>query len=127
MQSVVLIAPRGYGTMGFTERIPADYRIEVQSPERVLVRQGSSYAAINRESRLESDFGAEDLSLVRQEISDPEFFTLEFNDYNLVRALLLIVGEDGRILIDNDHGVRLRGPQFVALLRAKPGWDWRRE
>ncbi len=127
MQSVVLIAPRGYGVSGFTARIPAQYSIEIQSPDRVLLRRGTSYVAINRESRLENDFDPEELATVRQQITDPEFFTFEFSDYNLVHALLLIIGEDERIMIDNDHGVRLPGPQFVELLRQRPDWDWRRD
>jgi len=69
MQSVVLIAPRGYGVMGFAARIPADYSMEIQSPDRVLVRRESSYVAINRESRLGNDFGPEEIRLLRQQIS----------------------------------------------------------
>ncbi len=125
MQSVIIIAPRGIGIDELIARVPADYRVETQSRDRTLLWRGASYAALNRETRAGMGYDPDELGSVLEEIEDPEFISLEFNDYNLVIALLPFIADDDRLIVDNNYGTLLRGPEFLALLRERPDWDWR--
>jgi hypothetical protein len=55
------------------------------------------------------------------------FWLLDFSDLKFCKDLLLCIANDPKIVVDNDHGIRLRGDDFVALLRSRPTWDCRVE
>jgi len=50
---------------------------------------------------------------------------LDYSDIELVKDVLLVIGDDPDVLIDNDFGTVLPGDQFVERIRSQPEWNWR--
>ena len=52
---------------------------------------------------------------------------LDYSSLALLRKVLALVADRPDVAVDNDFGTVLPGDRFVALLRERPDWDWRRE
>ncbi len=50
---------------------------------------------------------------------------IEYYLLPLVKRIIEALADDAETTVDNDHGVSLRGDEFVRRLRADASWDWR--
>lgn len=56
-------------------------------------------------------------------VSDPVF--VSFSDVRLARRVLEAIADDPALVVDDDDGRLLPGPEFVHMLREHPEGDWR--
>ena len=127
MESVVVIAPRVYDDE-FKARLANHPSLARAAPENVVVLDDgrtSIYVAHNEFAVEEMD--PEVLQYVRSLFGEPVFYVVDFRDIDFCKSVLELLVDDPLLLVDNDHGVRLPGPDFVRLLRDRPDWDWRRD
>jgi hypothetical protein len=65
----------------------------------------------------------------RSIVWDRNYFRIHFNDFELVRAVLLtLVGaqyDPSACWLDTDYGWVIRGDRFLQLAQADSDWDWR--
>jgi hypothetical protein len=80
-----------------------------------------------RRRGVRDELEADEIDSILAAIPVPIFYTLDFSDIGLCRRVLASIADDPRLLVDNDHGVRLFGHEFVRRLRSQPDWDWRRD
>src|SRR6516162_9579364 len=126
MNSVVLVAPRGYSA-DFKAKIPAGYRVFEGAGHSTVIEDGTTRVYLSQNDSVRQELEREELGRILSTISDPIFYTIDYSDINLCKAVLLSIADDPQVLIDNDHGTLLPGPDFVRLLRSQQGWDWRRD
>jgi len=57
--------------------------------------------------------------------TDSKCIFLDYSSQNLVKRVVMVIGDSPQLLIDNEYNTVLPGDQFVAKLRSDPAWDWR--
>ena len=124
MESVILVAPRGY-SVDFKAKVPSGYRVSEGGNGRTVIDDGTTRIYIGRSDSVRDELGPEELHRITSLIADPVFYTFDFTDIRFCKAILPSIADDPKLLVDNDHGVLLPGPEFIQLLYSKPGWDWR--
>lgn len=81
-------------------------------PDRLAIEESNSRVYIYHP---ESDSKEIDLKKI----------VLDYSWVDLVKRVIEVIGDDPRLLIDNDFNTVLPGDQFVARLRSEPTWNWR--
>ncbi len=132
MESVIVVAPCVYDSE-LRSRISRPLEVQRASSYRrrhrrlVIYDEHNSHVFLSRWERAKEELPVDELSQIEATIPRPVFYLVEYSDIDLCRKVLLAIADDPRLLIDNDFGVRLSGPDFLSLLRARPDWDWRRD
>jgi len=126
MESVILIARRSYN-LNFAEKIPSEFKLLEAVRDCTAITDGDTRIYIYPNDSIRDELVREELDRITSRISDPVFYTVDFSDISFCRTLLLNIADDLELLVDNDHGRLLPGPEFVQILRNNPMWDWRRD
>jgi hypothetical protein len=92
-----------------------------------VIEDGGTRVYVSRNDSVADDLEPEARARIAAATPSPVFYTVDFNDLDLCRRVLLAIADDPRLLIDNDHGVLLSGADFVRVLRSQPDWDWRQD
>jgi hypothetical protein len=125
MESVILIARRSYDP-GFREKIPSAFKILEVGGGTTAVTDGATRIYICRNDSVRDELEPDELDNIASKISHPIFYTVDFSDISFCRTLLFNIADDPELLVDDDHGPLLPGPEFVQILRNNPMWDWRK-
>ncbi len=112
MDTVVIIADGDIPLDTVRSRLAPHWTLLGTPPDKLAIQEGNSRVYIYH-AKLKS--GGPDLKKL----------FLDYSWVDLVKRVVLLIGDDPSLLIDNDHGTVLPGDQFVALLRANPLWNWR--
>lgn len=126
METVVLIT-RSDAVPNLRQRIPATFNVSSVTTAGMVIEDGRTRIYLNRNDDIRNEFETARLERIVALVANPAFFTIDFSDIEFCRKLLLAIGDDPTVLLDNDHGLLLPGPDFVSALRYSPGWDWRVE
>ena len=126
MEAVIIVAPRNYGSV-LQSRIPKCYDVTRRADGSIIVDDGSTRIYVIQHDSIPHDFDANELKAVQAVVEDPQFFAVEFSDIEFCRKFLVVIADDSRLIVDNDHGVLLRGSEFAQVLRSRSDWDWRVE
>jgi hypothetical protein len=125
MESVLIIAPAHYELDTFRARLPRRVRVEEAAYESLAITDGQTRAYLRIDLTVEQGLEPDEATAIRESISKPRFFVLDYSDIELCKALLRAIADDDAVRIDNDHGRRCRGPEFLWEIRRHPEWDWR--
>jgi hypothetical protein len=123
VESLVIIAPQDYGTQ-LKAYLGAKWEFSESDCGVCAVQDGNSRVYLARNDSVWDELEPEDHELILAVIPEPVFYTLDFNDLSFCRRVLPCLIDDPKLLVDNDHGVRLPGPEFARILREKPSWNW---
>jgi hypothetical protein len=127
MESVVVIAPRVYDDE-FKARLAEHPSLALAGGRNVVVLDNGKtriYVAHNESAVQEME--PEELQNIKDLVADPVFYVVDFSDIDFCKSVLALLVDDPLLLVDNDHGVFLPGPEFIRLLHERPDWDWRRD
>ena len=86
---------------------------------------GTSRVYVRRDDAIRDDFEPEELERILSLFPYPVFYTVDFSDIAFCKRVLEAIANDPQLVVDNDHGVVLPGPEFVRLLQSRRDWDWR--
>lgn len=127
MESVVVIAPRVYDDE-LKARL-ADHPSLARAGGRnvVVLDNGETRIYVAHNEYAVQEMEPEALLHIRDLVGEPVFYVVDFSDIDFCKSVLALLVDDPLLLVDNDHGVFLPGPEFVRLLRDRPDWDWRRD
>jgi hypothetical protein len=125
MESVIIVTPAPYEAE-FKARLERSWHVAPTAYGGWVIEDGGTRVYVNRNDCYE-DFEPEDRARTTAAIPDPIFYAVDFRDIALIRRVLLAIADDPRVLVDNDHGVLLPGPEFIRLMQSRPEWDWRRD
>lgn len=126
MESVIIIAPREYRAE-LESRLRAEFTLAAGSAGALVIDNSTSRIYIRRDDLVRGELETLQLERILVVIPQPVFYAVDFSDIALCRRVLLLIADDPLLLIDNDHGGLLPGPEFVDLIRSRPEWDWRGE
>ncbi|MBI2571594.1 MAG: hypothetical protein HYV63_31680 [Candidatus Schekmanbacteria bacterium] len=126
MESVVIIAPREYNHEIET-RLSTLFTVHHTSPTNWVVESGVSRAYVSRDDDILNEIENDALCHICSLIEKPVLYSVDFSDIELCRAIMFTVADDPALLVDNDHGIILAGPDFIDLIRRHANWDWRCE
>jgi hypothetical protein len=124
MESVFVLVPADHSA-AFEARLDGNARPQVGGPW--FVEENGARVYINRSGSLAEELEPEQLAAMEAVVRDPVFYLFDFNGLDLCKRILAVMIDDPLVWIDNDHGVLLSGRDFLARLRARPDWDWRRD
>jgi len=94
---------------------------------RIALDFGSSRVYVDRREDARNEYEADEFAVFEARLGSPCFHGIEFSSDRAARAVLLLIADDERFLVDDGYGAVVSGPEFVQLLRQFPEWDWRRE
>lgn len=122
MNSVIIVAPAGYEAelIGRARRLGATPGLD-----GLVVARGTSRAFLYRADSVGEELGPERYEKIAALIGAPEFYLLDFSGIELCKDVLRALVNDAKLLVDNDVGVCVSGPEFLRLLEENPTWDWR--
>jgi hypothetical protein len=126
MESVIVVAPCAYDAE-FKARLAHLWNPMNTAYGGLAIEDGGTRIYVYRNDSVAGDLEPEALARITSKTREPVFYTVDFSDIALCRRVLAAIADDPRLLIDNDHGVLLSGPEFVRLLQSRPDWDWRRD
>ena len=124
MDSVIVVAPDGYD-VSIQLRLRQRWALAPSAEGTWVIEDGTSRVYVTRDNAVRDDLELEDQQAILDAVADPTFYTVDFSDIALCRQVLLCIADDSRLVVDNDHGVRLSGSDFARVLRSQPDWDWR--
>ena len=124
MESVILAAPFAY-ELELKTRLEQIGPVSIGAGGVFVVEDGKSRVYVGRNDAANDEFEPERLELIMAKIAQPVFYSVDFSDIALCRKVLAAIADDPKLLVDNDHGVLLSGPEFVRVLRSQHDWDWR--
>lgn len=61
------------------------------------------------------------------DLPDARYYSIQFNDYNILNKLLIDLADDPSVWIDTCDELIIRGSEYVERIRSEPTWDWRLE
>jgi hypothetical protein len=122
MEGVLIYAPHDYDAI-FEERLTARFGAVMQRAPLVVERAGTRVYVVN-DPEIRKYFESEAERNVLAEMPNLVSYSVDYSNIGLLRDVLFAIADDAALVVDNDHDVILRGPEFVALLRARPDWDW---
>ncbi len=122
METIVVISPQPYES-ALQERLAGLETLPMDGG--VVVVESGSRIYISRNDEVADELSPERLGAMRARLGSPYFYTLDYSDIESVKRVLLVIADDPQLLIDNDHGLVLPAPDFLALIRNRPNWDWR--
>jgi hypothetical protein len=126
MDSVIIVAPYRYDAE-LKERLSACRNVTEGADGTLVVGDGRTSVYLSRNGSVRQELEPERLQRITATIQEPIFYTVDFSDIGLCREVLLLLVNDPKLLVDNDHGVMLPGPEFVRVLRSQQDWDWRQD
>jgi hypothetical protein len=126
MDSVIIVAPCAYDAR-FKERLARGWKVAATASGGSVIEDGGARVYLSRDDAVASDLEPDARARIAAAILQPVFYTVDLSDLNLCRRVLLVIADDPRLLIDNDHRVLLPGADFVRVLRRQPDWDWRQD
>jgi hypothetical protein len=126
MESVIIVAPCAYD-IELKARLSGTWRVKDSASGGAVIEDAGAKVYVSRNDSVAEDLEPEAFAGIAAVIPSPVFYTVEFSDLDLCRRVLLVIADDPRLLIDNDHGVVLSGSDFVRVLRSQPEWDWRQD
>ncbi len=126
MESVIIVAPFLYDDE-LRSRFERVAGVVAQTADGLVVTNGSSRVYLVRNEGVRDEYEPEELAAVTASIASPVFYSIDFSDIDLCKRVLEAIADDPMLLVDNDHGMVLPGPEFVRALRTRPGWDWRED
>jgi len=124
MESVLIVTPFAYDAE-FKLRLEQLGPVTTGAEGVLFVEDGRSRVYLCRNDWARDELEPDQLERVRSTFAAPIFYSVDFSDIALCRNVLEAIANDPELLIDNDHGVVLIGPEFLRLLRDRPDWDWR--
>ena len=126
MESVIIVAPHEYSAP-LKQRLAANWTIYESRAGTWVIEEGNNRVYVSRNDSVRNELEPDRLSRIFASIQEPVFYTVDFSDLGLGRRVILVVADDPHLLVDNDHGVLLPGPEFIHILRNRTDWDWRRD
>jgi hypothetical protein len=126
MESVIVVAPKGYEAE-LKARLTRSWKLAEGAGGAWVVVEGSNRVYVSRDDSVRDELDLERLARITETIHEPTFYTVDFADLDLCRRVLASFLDDPKLLVDNDHGVVLPGSEFVRVLRSQADWDWRRD
>jgi hypothetical protein len=126
MDSVIIAVPGGYEAR-LEATLAAIETFSKNGESSWVVDGGMSRVFVSRNEFVATELEPERWEQIASVIPQPVFYTVDFSDIDLCRRVLMLLADDPNLLVDNDHGVVLAGPEFVRLLRGRGDWDWRRD
>jgi hypothetical protein len=127
MESLILITPAAYSQRELVDRVSFSVEQEQAADGGTVFRRGGRRIYLRAAPEVATELPGEVLAELRDQGWPLMFWLLDFSDLQFCKDLVLSIANDPKIVVDNDHGIRLRGDDFVALLRSRPAWDWRVE
>jgi hypothetical protein len=124
MESVIIAAPFAYDAQ-LKVRLERIGPVTTGAGGILVLDDGKSRVYVARNDAVHDEFEPGRLGRVTSTIPDPVFYSIDFSDIALCRRALEVMVDDPKLLVDNDHGVLLPGPEFVRVLRSQHDWDWR--
>jgi len=124
MESVLIVTPFAYDAE-FELRLEQLGPVTTGAEGVLFVEDGRSRVYLFRNDWARDELEPDQLERVRSIFAAPVFYSVDFSDIALCRNVLEAIANDPELLVDNDHGVVLIGPEFLRLLRDRPDWDWR--
>jgi hypothetical protein len=124
MESVMIVVPAGYEAEVKT-RLGDVGPVQVGAGGVLVIDDGRSRVYVARNEHALEELEPSELAQFRDAVPDPIVLSVEFSDIALCRRVLEAIADDPAVMVDNDHGVVLPGPEFVRVLRSQQDWDWR--
>ena len=129
----MLIAPKSVRLEDLQASLARHWIVESAGLDRLVIQEEGSRVYIEEDPNYTNALEKEShphLQRLKELISTNPNTTAYFFDYSdieLVKKALLICANDHRIIVDNDFGTILRGPEFIQKIRSNPSWDWRED
>jgi hypothetical protein len=124
MESVIIAAPAPYDDQ-FRARLEQIGPLVLEAAETLVVERQATRVYVRRDDSIAGDMEPEQLAAVVSRIPEPVFYAVDFSDLFLCKQVLELIADDPSLIVDNDYGVILPGPEFVDRLRRDETWDWR--
>ena len=124
METVIIAAPLAYD-LEIKKRLGEVGVVTTTEDGTLVFEDGKSRVYISRNDAVRDEFEPERLGLIVNTIAQPVFYSVDFSDITTCRKVLAAIVDNPSIMVDNDHGVALKGSEFVKLLRSNHEWDWR--
>ncbi len=124
MDAVIIITSQKHSKDELLSRLRG-YEVREEAPGVTAIVDEAGHVYLARDDSIADDMDPSELDLVLKAVSKPIFYLLEFSDIRMCRDVLLAIVDDCGIMVSNDHGVTLSGPDFLNRLRSDPTWDWR--
>lgn len=122
MEGVLIYAPHDYDAT-FEARLTARFGRVLQVSPWVVERDGTRVYVVN-DPDIRKYLETEAELKVLAEMPNLISYSVDYSDIRLLRDVLFAIADDPALVVDNDHDVILRGPEFLRLLRERPEWDW---
>jgi len=126
MESVIIATPCPYEAE-FKARLERTWQVAPMGYGGWVIEDGGRRVYVSRNDTVLPCYGPEERARIAAAIAEPIFYSVDFRDIALIRRVLLAIADDPRVLVDNDHGVLLPGPEFIHLMQSRPEWDWRQD
>jgi hypothetical protein len=124
MNTVIIAAPFEYDAQ-LRQRLEVVGPVIIGANGVLVLDDGMSRVYVRRNDAIRDDFDPESLERITSLLLHPLFYTVDFSDIALCKRVLEAIANDPQLVVDNDDGVVLPGPEFVRLLRNRRDWDWR--
>jgi hypothetical protein len=129
MRILIFLVPRlpEYSLDGLGDAIEQlGFSVDRRIPGDLLVSDGVSHVWLFEAGRLEDNYEPEEIEVVERLIKGPKVLGLRMGkgSEEMTHRILMRVGDDMNIVLDNSHDTILRGSEFVRRVRENPEWVW---
>lgn len=118
MESVIIVAPCEY-EYELKARLERLGPVMTGAEGVLIVGDGRTHVYVSRGHHVRDELEPEELQHITSVMANPVFYTVDFHDMALCRKVLEAIADDSQLLVDDDHGLVLPGPEFVRHLRAQ--------
>jgi len=126
METVIIATPHVYDAE-FKQRLAGLGTLTANDDGTVIFEDGRSRVYVLRNDVVSDEFEPDRLNRITSAIAHPVFYAVDFSDIVSCRTVITAIADDPDVLVDNDHGVILPGPEFVKMVRSRDDWDWRQD
>jgi len=123
MDAIIMLTPKNYALDKIIEKV--NFEIKRNEYNQIIIFQNKNHIFINKDNSIISEYDTDEMKQIKEWNSDPDFYLLEYNDFNFIKTVLLKMDIPEDFLIDDEHNHFYKGDEFIKKISSNE-FDWRK-
>lgn len=120
METILITSKKRLNLNEINARLAVDWRVEGAAGDRLVIQEKESRVYVHLDL-LETG----DVASACGDDKQTGRLYVDYSDVGLVKRVIVAIGDNADLTIDNDFGTVLPGNEFVARIKSDPNWNWR--
>jgi hypothetical protein len=120
METILITSKKRINVNEINARLAVYWRVEGAAGNRLVIQEKESRVYVHLDL-----LGTDAVASACGDDKKTDRLYVDYSDVGLVKRVIVAIGDQAALTIDNDFGTVLPGNEFVARIKSDPNWNWR--